>query len=280
VKARWIVVAALILAPTRAAHAVPERAWFPRDLLFSQLLATPREVRLMVALLGVDRPRLDISGTDIETDLLVGVRQDILILTSEKHGSFAVGVELGTFTRLLVNGEDNELVNTDFRVGFPLSSRFGPLFLRLTPVHLSGHLGDDYLLRFKPRSADISRNGLEFTVAARFFKTFLRPYIGTDINLEYTQVEWVAGRWGLELEPLRPDGQTPAKWLFTALDMQITNRSTRLSGTIVVGLAISFEGLIFRPQLRGQWGTAQFGQLRTSRERFAGIALAVERVGP
>jgi hypothetical protein len=55
----------------------------------------------------------------------------------------------------------DDLVNTDFWVGVPLSARWDVFSLTIRPHHQSSHLGDEYLLRDRGERIDISYEGVD-----------------------------------------------------------------------------------------------------------------------
>jgi len=58
-----------------------------------------------------------------------------------------VGVQAGVFSIFDLNSESYDLINADYRVGFPVTISTGD-FTNMTRVfHQSSHLGDEYLLR-------------------------------------------------------------------------------------------------------------------------------------
>lgn len=265
--------------------------WFPDSTAFAPLLAAPGEVRLRGSFVVTDRdapPGGDFEGASVEAEVVVGHRMGVLRFQREEEGrpEVTLGFEVGVFTRFHMETPEKDLVNADFRVGAPLSLRKGPWEGRLTLLHVSSHLGDDFVNRFDPPPRQVTRDGFELLVARRLLPA-LRAYAGGEWNFHVNPgVERTAARAGLEWDPA-PEGGAPATrsgagtgglraWPFAAAGFRLTSTTERVAGTGAAGLALRVEGVTLRLEARGHFGPSPLGQLRDRDEEFLGLGLRVE----
>ncbi len=92
-------------------------------------------------------------------------------------GKWQFGLDVGVFSIFDLDAPSDDLVNSDFRVGFPLSLRYGALSMQGKIYHQSSHLGDEFLLRNRPERVNLSYEGIDFLVSLDMGKA-LRIYGG------------------------------------------------------------------------------------------------------
>lgn len=263
-------------------------AWFPDSTAFRPLLAAPREVDLRGSLVVADRRApagADFEGSNLEAEVVLGHRIGVLRLQSAAGGrpEIVLGFEVGVFNRFALETSEKDLIGVDYRVGLPLSLRAGGWSGRLVLLHVSSHLGDDFLTRFgfpEPRR-QVTRDGLELTVARRLLPG-LRVYGGGDLNFHANPgVERVAGRAGLEWDPAPgrtagPDGAGLQLWPFAAADFEATPETTGVAATGTAGLALRVGGMTLRLEARGHTGPSPLAHLDGRDEDFLGLGLRVD----
>ena len=130
---------------------VQDSEWFPEGLAYKHPLADPRApvtgVRLQFP--------LD-SGDDLKIENRLATHMTIWRQGDPAKACFEVQAEGAAHGRFdLVHMWDMDGV--DFRFGFPIVSRAGPIALKLHPWHMTSHLGDEF----------IERTGRERVVYAR-----------------------------------------------------------------------------------------------------------------
>lgn len=278
--------------------------WFPGSSSFAPLLATPREVSLRGSFVLTDRdlaPGADFEGRNVEAEVGMGHRIPVVRLQEEGDGrpGITLGFEVGVFTRFHMETAEKDLVNADFRVAAPLSGRLGAWEARLAVLHVSSHVGDDFDARFDLPFRQVTRDGVEATLARRLGDD-LRLYGGADVNFHANPgVERTAARWGAEWDPAPPsvgfgaggprgegagDGPTATAgsnpsgveaWPFAAADFQVTSQVGRVATTAVAGLGLRVSDVVLRLEARGHLGPSPMGQFRTVDESFAGLGLRV-----
>lgn len=262
---------------------------FPGGETFPVPVAAPREVSLRGALVFADRPDLanDYPGTNLEAIAALGHRIPVARLRRETPDGPGVRLEFetGVFSRFFLENPKRDLINTDFRVGAPLTVAFENWEARLVLLHVSSHLGDDYLDRFDPPFSTTSRDALSLLVARRLASR-VRIYGGGDYNfhrnrgVERTVLE--AGlEWDRRLDPDPPaapsgPGIDVTAWPFAAADFRIDDLTDRIATALVAGVGLRVETVTLRLEARGGVGPSPMGQFRFTDERYAGLGLWVE----
>lgn len=72
-----------------------------------------------------------------------------------------VSVAAVVFAQFDLATPSNDLLNTDFLIGLPITWRRGPTSARLRVYHQSSHLGDEYLIRNNPTRVNLSFEAIE-----------------------------------------------------------------------------------------------------------------------
>lgn len=262
--------------------------WFPDSTAFRPVLAAPREVDLRGSLIVAEREApagADFQGSNLEAEVVLGHRLGIVRFQRESPDSpeVVLGFEVGVFNRFALETPEKALISAGYRVGFPVSVRKGPWSGRLTLLHFSSHVGDDFLARFGDRhpQRQMTRDGVELTLARRLLPG-LRAYAGGDLNFHVNPgVPRSAGRGGLEWDPApeRRGGDAAggtATWPFAAVDVETTSAADGLAATGAAGLALRVRGMTLRLEARAHTGPTPMRQLGGRDEDFLGIGLRVD----
>ncbi|MFZ5471438.1 MAG: DUF1207 domain-containing protein [Myxococcota bacterium] len=245
----------------------------PADFLFFPLLNPPREVSLDGSLLVTRRDLArDFGSTHFEADVAIGRQIPVVRFFSEEEGpSLELGFEVGVFARFYLESTQRELINADFRVGLPVSAARGRWRGRLTLLHVSSHLGDDFIARFESFPRKILRDGVELLVA-HVFSLGARAYAGGDFNFHRSpQVEQAVARAGFEFEPSR---ELPLGLLLPVFGFE-GRLDTQGRGTAIgtAGFSLRWLQSTVRLHLRGHYGPSPVGQLRRANETYLGLGL-------
>src|SRR5690349_13563169 len=130
-----LVVALLVQTPE------PRSEWFPEGLSYRHPLADPRApvtgVRFQFPIDREDHFKIE---NRLATHLAIWRVGDPDLVSLE------VQAEGGAFGRFDFN-ENWDMDGVDFRFGFPIVSRAGPIALKLHPWHMTSHLGDEFIER-------------------------------------------------------------------------------------------------------------------------------------
>lgn len=158
--------------------------WFPQMTeLFLPIIADPRSVTYSLGWRSGDR----VCG---KKAVSVSLGDDFPIyrwLDVFFGGDLQIGIEAGIWSVFNMDPSPNyangsaELVNTDFYAGIPISFATGPWSFRLRGYHISGHLGDEYIIdhpgvvRLNP-----SIEAIDFSVCYQATES-LRLYLGPGV---------------------------------------------------------------------------------------------------
>jgi hypothetical protein len=259
-------------------------AFFPGEQDFSPLLAGFLEPGNRGYFVLADRPNLDdesenpqdFEGRGIEAVVELGFQLPAMRFSEATETSTGVqlGFEVGIFTRFYMETAEKDLINTDFRVGFPLSVVRNDWEGRFEWRHLSSHLGDDFTKRFDLQARTISMEGFELVLARRVGSGF-RAYAAGEWNHSTSPtVERTAGRIGLEYNP-RPDswnGPHP----YGGVELRFTDVTGGPFGQAVAGVGIPLGAIRLMLEGRGQFGPSAMGQFRQIEENFWGLGLRLD----
>lgn len=126
--------------------------------VFPPLLADPKQPHFFAAWLWIDSPLLRGSVAS------VGLGEEIGLLRG-REGRWQVSLAAGAFSQFDLDTPSNDLINTDFVVGFPIAFRRGPLGARVRAYHQSSHLGDEFILSTNPERVNLSFEAAELLVS-------------------------------------------------------------------------------------------------------------------
>lgn len=260
--------------------------WFPDVQPFRTLIAPPREVQVRASFVLASRPGIvGFEGRNIEAEVAVGHRLGLLRLDdgSSASQSVTLEIEMGVFSRFFMETPQKDLLNSDFRIGFPVSVRNGSWEARLSLRHVSSHLGDDYIVRFFPAFLASVERGLGQTskdgfegLLARWLLESVRVYVGGDYNFHINEQMSRAGlRIGGEWEPVQ-SGEEDGRWPFFASDVEYASFSEEMAVTMVGGMVLRVNGQRLRLEARARLGSTPMGHFRDADETFFGLGFALD----
>src|ERR1051325_937282 len=149
--ARWLTFALLAAAP--AAGRAPDPAV---GAAFRPLLADPKEPQFFAAYLWERSPRLAPRLGS------VGFGQTIGVATA---GAWHVAIAAAAFSQFNLARPTADLMNTDYRVGLPVTYRHAGLTTRVQLYHQSSHLGDEYMVHANAQRVDLTFEAAELLVS-------------------------------------------------------------------------------------------------------------------
>jgi hypothetical protein len=192
-----------------------------------------------------------------------------------------VSVAAGVFSQFNMQTPSNDLINTDFIIGFPLTWRAGPLSARARIYHQSSHLGDEFILRTNPTRVNLSFEALE--LLGSWDVGGLRAYGGGEyiVRHEPADLKPALLHAGLEYRHPRPVVQVSGLGVgrvVAALDAKSSQERKWQTGWSVRA------GLEFQPagtgrarrlsvQLHGNDGPAPYGQFYEENVQAGGIGV-------
>src|SRR2546422_10340876 len=126
------------------------------DGAFQPLLADPKDPQFFATYLWDRSPRL---GSRLAS---VGFGQTIGLV---RESDWELAIAAGGFSQFNMQSATNDLINTDYLVGLPLTYRHGSWSTRLRLYHQSSHLGDEDLLHTNAQRVDLTFEAAELLVS-------------------------------------------------------------------------------------------------------------------
>jgi hypothetical protein len=234
---------ALIGEPARAES-------FPAGDVFRPLVADPAEPRFFVSVLSVERSSDKLTVGSIGG----GVNFGLYRWPGERADEgWQVGIFGSITSQFDLGSSSDDLINADYRVGFPLSYKRGDFSGRARIFHQSSHLGDEVILNGSaPERINLSYEAVDFLLA------------------------WQRGNWrpyGGAYYMLRGDSEGLKKSGLQAGIHYARSTPVLFGGRLVGGLDIKwFEGTDWRAGISGKVGL-EFGRPGPERR---GITLLLE----
>lgn len=147
---------------------------FPDGDVFTPLVADPVETRNFLSVLGLDSETVQTTLGSVG----VGANFGLYRWAGQQPGD---GWQIGIFAQINsqfdLEGTSYPLINTDFRVGVPVSFRNGAFSGRARVFHQSSHLGDELILQGNaPQRVNLSVEIIDFVLA--WERAGWRPYAG------------------------------------------------------------------------------------------------------
>ena len=222
----------------------------PSGLIYPTYLASTKEPRLA--------SQWFMTGAGWTWDTELGARVGILRYGTndgDRPEGFQLDMEGAAFPRLsLEHGED--VVSTDYRVGFPFTYGWDEYQVKFGYIHICSHLGDEYMLA-NPDAVRINyvRNG--FLLGGSYYYTRdLRVYAESSWAFEY---DGGAKPWefqfGIEYSPAGRTGLHPKPFIAVNGDIR---QEVDYGGNICVETGLQWRGA--RQPPLPCWGAILFGQ--------------------
>jgi hypothetical protein len=103
---------------------------------------------------------------------LVGISSEFSLYggrNTKTNAAWQWDIEAGILSQFNMDSSSDDLLNTDFLVGFPVTYANDPLLLRFRVMHQSSHLGDEFILSGEaPDRINLSLEFVELLAAYRF----------------------------------------------------------------------------------------------------------------
>lgn len=141
--------------------------WFPEGDLFCPLIADPKAERSFLSYLRGEFSALVENEGDADIGA-VGLGDRFVLVRSGAARS-GNGVQLSLtgaiFAQFDLGTESIDLINADYLVSVPISFRIRGFSSRLSFLHQSSHLGDEYLLRSELERQNLSFEALDMIIS-------------------------------------------------------------------------------------------------------------------
>ena len=195
-------------------------------------------------------------------------------------GIWQVGVQAGVFSIFDLEADSMDLINADYLVGVPLTARYGPLSARARLLHVSSHLGDEFVLGGRvDERINLSYEAVDLLLSFDVART-VRLYGGggTLVRIDPGDLNRPFAQGGVELAPPYPllGGQL---FPLAAVDVPADDE-TGWDPSVSVRAGIEVQsGLLTGRRLCRRWpattysGHSPNGQFYENRIEFWGLGL-------
>src|SRR3989440_4006690 len=177
--ARWLIAAVLGVAPAAAQAQAPPPA---RGAVFQPLLADPKEPQFFAAYLWERSPRLAPRLGS------VGFGQTFGLVNGR---TWQVAVAAAVFSQFNLARPTADLMNTDYRIGLPVTYRRAGLTTRMQLYHQSSHLGDEYMVHANAQRVDLTFEAAELLVSQQL--AAWRVYAGGEFVFTHSPADLKPG---------------------------------------------------------------------------------------
>lgn len=262
------------LSGQETVSAVDPTGWFPSTFAVRPFTGTHSGVDIGTGPIVARRDTPAGSGRHSpEADVAFGYRIPVYRFTDGSHGPVVdVGLEGGILARFALGDGLGGLVNSDFRVAFPFGIDSGRWEARVSPVHVSSHIGDDFIDQtpgIDPGAS--SRNGIETDLMYRVDRA-VRVGAGADYNWAAVGVETVGARLGASFDP--PAGPGSRFRPIAGLGFHVSDYTSGPGITAMAGLGLRARTGELRLGLVGHTGPSEMGQFRRFDEEYVGLYLS------
>ena len=241
---------------------------------FEPLLADPKEPAFFASYLWDRSARLSSKLAS------VGLGQTIGLV---REPGWDLAIAAGVFSQFNMQSATNDLINTDYLVGLPLTYHRGTWATRFRLYHQSSHLGDEYLLHTHAQRVDLTYEAVELLVSKAM--AGWRVYGGGEYLFVRSPADLAPGvlHGGLEYhqpEALMHFGRFATGRLVAGLDgRSIEDRQWQVGWSFVTGLELADpaatpgSGWRWRVLLKAYTGPSPYGEFY--RDQVSSVGLGI-----
>jgi hypothetical protein len=271
--ARWLTLIVLAAAPA-ATQTPPPRP--PSGALFQPLLADPKEPQFFAAYLWERSPRLAPRLGS------VGFGQTIGVVNGR---TWQLAIAAAVFSQFNLARPTADLMNTDYRVGLPVTFRHAGLTTRVQLYHQSSHLGDEYMAYAHAQRIDLTFEAAELLVSQQL--AAWRVYGGGDYVFTRSPDDLKPGVLHGGVEYRQPGvlvhfGRVATGRVVAALDAKsFQDRGWDVGWSAITGLELGDaptrgeSGWRWSLLLRAYSGPAPYGEFFRDRVASLGVSLGL-----
>src|SRR5438105_9539628 len=274
VAARWLPLPALAALGPAAAQTSAEPG-DPGGPVFQPLLADPKEPQFFAAYLWERSPRLAPRLGS------VGFGQTIGVVNGR---TWQVAIAAAVFSQFNLARPTADLMNTDYRIGLPVTYRHAGLTTRLQLYHQSSHLGDEYMVHANAQRVDLTFEAAELLLSQQL--AAWRVYGGGEYLFTHSPADLRPGVLHGGVEYREPGvlvhlGRLATGRVVAALDAKsFQDRGWDVGWSAITGLALGDPlgradrgGWRWSVLLRAYTGPAPYGEFFRDRVASLGVGL-------
>jgi hypothetical protein len=137
----------------------------PQDRIFCPLAADPKAERTFASYLRGDFATIADAPAGTETNIgAVGLGDSFALFrfAAKRPGNgVQVDIAAAVFSQFNLDAPSFDLINADYLIGIPVTTRFAGFSARFRVYHQSSHLGDEFLLNQQPERVNLSFESFE-----------------------------------------------------------------------------------------------------------------------
>ena len=265
-----------IASDTYSAENSEHKTGFPETDLFTPLIAAPKQPEFYITYANVDPDNEGITLGSVGFGHTFGLYR---WLGENPGNGWQLNFFGAVFSQFNMDTSSDDLINTDFLVGFPLTYRHNSFSARFRLFHQSSHLGDELLLGPQPPER-INLSVEIFDVIASYEWEKWRTYagIGKALRVDPDDLK----RWGAQagVEYRTPIRFLGAHQFLGGFDVQSFEEvDWDASFSLKFGLRYGKQlqgGNGIRLMVEGYDGPIPFGQFYSLQSNYVGIGVYFE----
>src|SRR5438477_8141724 len=271
---RWLPVAVLAALPAAAQAPGPNPA---PGVVFQPLLADPKEPQFFAAYLWERSPRLAPRLGSVGFGQTIGVASG---------RTWQVAIAAAVFSQFNLDRPTADLMNTDYRVGLPVTYRHARVTTRLQLYHQSSHLGDEYMVHANAQRVDLTFEAAELLLSEQL--AAWRVYGGGEYLFTHSPADLRPGVLHGGVEYRQPGvlvhlGRLATGRVVAALDAKsFQDRGWDVGWSAITGLELGDPlarahrgGWRWSVLLRAYTGPAPYGEFFRDRVASLGVGLGM-----
>lgn len=126
-------------------QSIKKKIWLPKRNLFETVIWDPLSGHTGGSLNAYWEEGA--FNEKVYATFIIGMQRSFFRVEYESGLSWDIGLDLGVFTQFEFKDNRQNILNSDFKIGMPITLMKDHWALRVNMFHLSSHFGDDYIFR-------------------------------------------------------------------------------------------------------------------------------------
>lgn len=250
-----------------------EKTYLPPDEIFHPLVADPKEHQFYISINHFDT---DLTiGSFTAASVGFGERFG-LIRWSKLEDAWQLSIAGGLFAQFDMDSGSTDLINADYLIGLNLSRLVEQKEYRIRIFHQSTHLGDEFILRNKPKRINFTYEKVDAMACIRNGRTRVCGGLGVLLDVRPSDFDRLSAQFDAEYRSFKgPTFLGPFGRYLAAIDVKMDqqqdwNPNISIKAGIEFGEANRGRRRI-RVMLEGYHGYIPFGQFFDRKMTSIGI---------
>lgn len=239
-----------------------QKTYLPSDELFHPLVADPKEHQFYASFNRFNT-ELDIGDFNATT---VGFGERFgLVRWSKLDDAWQLSIAGGLFAQFNMDSSSADLINADYLIGLNLTRVIEEREYRLRVFHQSTHLGDEFVIRNKPKRINFNYEKIDAMACLRHSRTRVCAGAGVLLHVNPSDYDRITAQFDAEYRSFKgPTFLGPFGRYLAAIDIKL-NEQQEWNPNVSVKCGIEFGEANrgrrrIRIMLEGYHGYVPFGQ--------------------